>query len=225
MPQCRTFSVVGMTTPTPPRTARTPRTARIAAASVLALTVGGGLMACTPDPVAKAPDVKVRNAATTQAKAAVGPLKASEPTRLVIPSAGVDASPVLRLGVDSAQELEVPPVDRAEQAGWYTGSVTPGEKGASVLVAHYDTANGPALMRNVKDMKIGDVIEVGRADGSTAVFKIRETQQVEKKDFPTHKVYGTTNRAELRLITCGGPIKDGHRSANIIFYADLVKAE
>ncbi|MGW5530924.1 class F sortase [Streptomyces xanthochromogenes] len=208
-----------MTTPTPSRTAR------IAAASALALSIGGGLLACTPDPVAKAPDVRVRNAATAQAKAVVGPLRAAEPTRLVIPSAKVDASPVLRLGVDSAQELEVPPVDQAERAGWYTGSVTPGEKGASVLVAHYDTANGPALMRNVKNIKVGDVIEVGRADGSTAVFRIRETQQVEKKDFPTHKVYGKTDRPELRLITCGGPIVDGHRSANIIFYADLVKAE
>ncbi|MFF3980768.1 class F sortase [Streptomyces sp. NPDC001828] len=202
-----------------------PRAIRIAAASVLALGLGGGLMACAHDPVAKAPDVHVRNAATTQAKAAVGPLRAAEPTRLVIPSAKVDASPVLRLGVDSAQELQVPPVDEAERAGWYTGSVTPGENGASVLVAHYDTANGPALMRNVKDMKVGDVIEVGRADGSTAVFRIRETQQVEKKDFPTHKVYGRTDRPELRLITCGGPIVDGHRSANIIFYGDLVKAE
>ncbi|MFD7338067.1 class F sortase [Streptomyces violascens] len=208
-----------MTTPTPTRIPR------IAAASVLALTLGGGLMACTPGTTAKAPDVRVQNAAAPQARAAAGPMEASEPTRVVIPSAGVDASPVLRLGVDSAQELEVPPVDRAEQAGWYTGSVTPGEEGASVLVAHYDTANGPALMRNVKNIKVGDLIEVGRADGSTAVFKIRETQQVEKKDFPTHKVYGTTHRAELRLITCGGPIKDGHRSANIIFYADLVKAE
>ncbi|MEU9102380.1 class F sortase [Streptomyces sp. NPDC048361] len=207
-----------MTTPT------MPRTARIAAASVLALTVGGGIMACTPDPVAKAPDVRMQNAAVPRTEAAVGPLRAAEPTRLVIPSAGVDASPVLRLGVDSAQELEVPPVDRAQQAGWYTGSVTPGEKGASVLVAHYDTARGPALLRNVKDMKVGDVIEVGRADGSTAVFRIRETEQVEKKDFPTHKVYGTTDRPELRLITCGGPVKDGHRSANIIFYADLVRA-
>ncbi|MEU8963076.1 class F sortase [Streptomyces sp. NPDC048491] len=215
-----------MTTPTPPRTARTTRTARLAVASALALGVGvgGGLMACTPGPVAKAPDVRVQNAATARAEAVVGPLRASEPTRLVIPSAKVDASPVLRLGVDSDQELQVPPVDRAEQAGWYTGSVTPGEKGASVLVAHYDTANGPALMRNVKGMKVGDVIEVGRADGSTAVFRIRETQQVEKKDFPTHKVYGKTDRPELRLITCGGPIVDGHRSANIIFYADLVQA-
>ncbi|MFG3282920.1 class F sortase [Streptomyces sp. NPDC048111] len=207
-----------MTTPT------VPRTARIAAASVLALTLGGGLAACSSGPEAKAPDVRVRNAAAPRATEAPAPLKASAPARLVIPAAGVDAGPVLRLGVDAARELEVPPVDRAEQPGWYTGSVTPGEKGASVLVAHYDTARGPALLRNVRNIRVGDMIEVGRADGSTAVFRIRETEQVEKKDFPTHKVYGTTDRPELRLITCGGPIEDGHRSANIIFYADLVRA-
>ncbi|MFD7020071.1 sortase domain-bontaining protein [Streptomyces sp. NPDC059928] len=55
-------------------------------------------------------------------------------------------------------------------------------------------------------MSAGDTIEVGRAGGSTAVFKIRESEQVDKKDFPLNKVYGTTDRPELRLITCGGPI-------------------
>ncbi|WP_406342485.1 class F sortase [Streptomyces sp. NBC_00648] len=214
-----------MTASTPSRS-RPRRTARLAAAAALALAVGGGLAACgSGSSGAKAPDVTVQNATTTQARQQVGPLKAAEPTRVVIPSAGVDASPVLRLGVDEKQELEVPPVDKAELAGWYTGSVTPGEKGASVIVAHYDTAKGPALLRDVKKMHVGDVIEVGRADGSTAVFRIRETQQVDKTDFPTNKVYGKTDRPELRLITCGGPIKNGHRSANIIFYADLVKVK
>lgn len=46
---------------------------------------------------------------------------------------------------------------------------------------------------------------------------------MDKKDFPTNKVYGTTDRPELRRITCGGPIKDGHRSDNIIFFAGIVK--
>ncbi|MEU1072409.1 MULTISPECIES: class F sortase [unclassified Streptomyces] len=204
------------------------RTARLVAAAALTLTVGGGLAACgsgSSGTEAKAPDVTVRNTATTRARQQVGPLKAAVPTRVVIPSAGVDAGPVLRLGLDEKQELEVPPVDKAELAGWYTGSVTPGEKGASVIVAHYDTAEGPALLRDVKKMHVGDVIRIGRADRSTAVFTIRETQQVDKTDFPTNKVYGKTDRPELRLITCGGPIKNGHRSANIIFYADLVKVE
>ncbi|MFK8908825.1 class F sortase [Streptomyces sp. YS-3] len=216
-----------MITSTPSRP-RPRRTARLVAAAALALTVGGALAACgsgSSGAEAKAPDVSVRNTATTRARQQVGPLKAAQPTRVVIPSAGVDAGPVLRLGLDEKQELEVPPVDKAELAGWYTGSVTPGETGASVIVAHYDTAEGPALMRDVRKMHVGDVIKVGRADRSTAVFTIRETQQVDKTDFPTNKVYGKTDRPELRLITCGGPIKNGHRSANIIFYADLVKVE
>lgn len=203
-------------------TAAAPRVRGVVIASVLALAVGGGLLACSQNG-APAPDVAVENAATAPAGRAAEPMKPSRPTRVKIPSAGVDAGPVLRLGLDGAGELQVPPVDRAELAGWYDRGVTPGEKGPSVLVAHYDTAKGPALMRDVAKIKLGDVIEVGRADGTTAAFKVHRIQQVDKKDFPTEQVYGDTNRPELRLITCGGPIVDGHRSGNIILYADLVK--
>ncbi|WP_315892843.1 sortase domain-bontaining protein [Streptomyces sp. P9(2023)] len=66
-------------------------------------------------------------------------------------------------------------------------------------------------------------MEVGRADGSTATFEVRAIQQVDKKDFPTNKVYGKTDRPELRLITCGGSVEDGHRTDNIILFADLVQ--
>lgn len=203
---------------------RRPRhTGRIAAAAALTTALGIGLIACGQGSGGSAPDVKVDNAATTQAKQAAAPLKRSRPTGLRIPSAGVDASSMLDLGLEADGELQVPPAGKAEEPGWWTGSVTPGEKGASVLVAHYDTANGPALMKNVARIKVGDTIEVPRADGSTATFEVREIQQVNKKDFPTNKVYGTTDRPELRLLTCGGPIKDGHRTDNIILYADLVQ--
>ncbi|MFE0171683.1 class F sortase [Streptomyces sp. NPDC059002] len=218
-----------MSTPTDFEPAEAPagpprrHTTRIAASAALIATLGIGLIACGQggkgDP---APDVKVHNAATTQAKQATAPLKASKPTGLRIPSAGVDATSMLDLGVGADQELQVPPVDKAEEPGWWTGGVTPGEKGAAVIVAHYDTANGPALMKNVAKVKVGATIEVPRADGSTATFKVREIQQVDKKDFPTNKVYGATDRPELRLLTCGGPIVGGHRSDNIILYADLV---
>ncbi|MBM7173653.1 class F sortase, partial [Streptomyces sp. G44] len=169
-----------------------------------------------------APDVTVHNAAAARAGQAPAPLRASEPTGLRIPAAGVDATSMLRLGLGADRELEVPSADKAEEPGWWTGSVTPGEKGPAVLVAHYDTADGPALMRNVARIHVGDMIEVPRADGDTARFRVREVQQVDKKDFPTHKVYGATARPELRLLTCGGPIIGGHRSDNIILYADLV---
>ncbi|MFF0743939.1 class F sortase [Streptomyces sp. NPDC004111] len=218
-----------MPTTTKPSKQR-PRAARIVAASALAVSLGGGLAACGGGSgAAPAPDVRVANVTARPAgdgrqdAGAVRPLAPSRPTGLTIPSAGVRADGMVGLGLDAHQELEVPSVADAEKPGWYTGAVTPGERGAAILVAHYDTAQGPALLRNVGKMKIGDAIEVGRADGSTARFRIREIQQVDKKEFPTNKVYGKTNRPELRLITCGGPIRDGHRSDNIIFFADLVR--
>ncbi|MFJ4806720.1 class F sortase [Streptomyces murinus] len=203
-----------------PRSARHPR--RLAAAALLTGALGIGLIACGGSG-ANAPDVNVKNTASAPVGNAAAPLKESKPTGLRIPSAGVDAKSMLNLGMDGDQELQVPPVDKANEPGWWTGGVTPGEKGVSVIVAHYDTAKGPALMKNVAKVKVGDSIEVPRADGSTAMFKVREIQQVNKKNFPTDKVYGKTNRPELRLLTCGGPIKDGHRTDNIVLYADLVK--
>ncbi|MFE3584800.1 sortase domain-containing protein [Streptomyces vinaceus] len=112
--------------------------------------------------------------------------------------------------------------DGPRRPGWWTGGATPGDNGVSVLVAHFDTKHGPALMKDVKKIKLGDLIEVPREGGRTAKFKIREIEDVNKKDFPTDKVYGETRRPELRLLTCGGEIKDGHRTNNVIFYADLV---
>ncbi|MGW7077629.1 class F sortase [Streptomyces sp. NPDC054871] len=194
----------------------------MAAAAALTAALGIGLIACGQgsggDP---APDVKVDNATASPAADPHAPLEKSRPTGLRIPAAGVDAKSMLDLGVGADDALEVPPVDKAEEPGWWTGGVTPGEKGAAVLVAHYDTAEGPALMKNVAKVRMGDEIEVPRADGSTATFKVREIEQVDKKNFPTNKVYGATDRPELRLLTCGGPIKEGHRTDNIILYADL----
>lgn len=203
--------------------ARTKRrhTARIAAAATLAAALGVGLIACGQGSGDPAPDVKVHDAAAAPAADPHAPLEKSRPTGLRIPAAGVDATSMLDLRVGADDALEVPPVDKAEEPGWWTGGVTPGEKGAAVLVAHYDTAKGPALMKDVAKVRMGDEIEVPRADGSTATFKVREIEQVDKKDFPTNKVYGATDRPELRLLTCGGPIKDGHRTDNIILYADL----
>ncbi|MEV8016408.1 class F sortase [Streptomyces sp. NPDC086554] len=214
-----------MSTPTEEAAVEAPAkrrpTARIVAAAVLTGALGVGLIACGQGSGDPAPDVKVNNAATAPASQPRAPLEKSRPTGLRIPAAGVDATSMLDLGVGADGALDVPPVDKAEEPGWWTGGVTPGEKGAAVLVAHYDTARGPALMKDVAKVRMGDEIEVPRADGSTATFKVREIQQVDKKNFPTHKVYGATDRPELRLLTCGGPIKNGHRTDNIILYADL----
>ncbi|WP_327306246.1 sortase [Streptomyces sp. NBC_01298] len=197
-------------------------------AAVATLTVCGTLTACgTGGGTGLPADPKVGSTAAPAPQGghtAAAALPGSKPTGMKIEAAGVDAKKMVDLAVDPATgELGVPDADTdADNPGWWTQGVTPGEKGVSVLVAHFDTKYGPAVMKNVKKIKLGDLIEVSREDGRTARFKIREIEDVAKKDFPTDKVYGETNRPELRLLTCGGEIKNGHRTNNVILYADLV---
>ncbi|MFC9298203.1 sortase domain-bontaining protein [Streptomyces sp. NPDC057011] len=202
---------------------------RIVITAALAATLTGTLAACggaAANGAKLPPDPKVGSTAAPAPDTAppAPPLPPSKPTGMKIDAAGVDAKKMVDLKVDAATgELGVPNADTdANNPGWWTEGVTPGEMGPSVLVAHFDTKHGPALMKNVKNIKLGDLIEVPREDGKTATFKIREIEDVNKKDFPTDKVYGDTARPELRLLTCGGEIKDGHRTNNVILYADLV---
>ncbi|MEU9159530.1 class F sortase [Streptomyces sp. NPDC048424] len=198
----------------------------LAAVLLAAALTGCGTAASTaPAPGAAAASAAPPSVSPTTAPAApvaAAPLPASKPVRVRIPAAGVDASPLLALGLAADGTVEVPSVADGDKIGWYTKGVTPGETGPAVLIGHFDTARGPAVLKDVARVRVGEEITVSRADGSTAVFRVRELEQVDKKAFPTAKVYGDTTRPELRVITCGGEITDGHRPDNIILYADLV---
>ncbi|MFD3948109.1 class F sortase [Streptomyces sp. NPDC058579] len=192
-----------------------------ATTALTALTgcAGGG---DEPAPAATAPPAKVVEAASPAPVASAAPMARSKPVRVRVPAAGVDTGPVLELGLAADGTVEVPSVAEADRIGWYDKGVTPGQTGPAILIGHFDTERGPAVLKNVAKVRIGDEITVTRADGTDAVFRVRELEQVDKKAFPTKKVYGDTTRPELRLITCGGELVDGHRPDNIVLYADLV---
>lgn len=196
-------------------------------AALLVAAALTGLVGCSAGaaPTAAAPPARVAEAtapAPTASTAPARPLARSLPVRVQVPGAGVDTGPVLELGLAADGTVEVPSVADADRIGWYDKGVTPGETGPAVLIGHFDTARGPAVLKNVSRVRVGDEIAVTRADGKVAVFRVRELEQVDKKTFPTAKVYGDTTRPELRLVTCGGELVDGHRPDNIILYADLV---
>ncbi|MFF6773738.1 class F sortase [Streptomyces sp. NPDC012637] len=200
-----------------------------AATAAVAVLAGCAGPAPTPAPTTTAPPVPAPRVTATAAPAppeqlATAPLPRSVPVRVRVPAAGVDTGPVLTLGLNADGTVQVPSVAQADRIGWYDKGVTPGETGPAVLIGHYDTADGPAVLRNVGRIRVGDRVTVTRADGTDAVFRVRELEQVGKKAFPTRKVYGDTTRPELRLITCGGELVDGHRPDNIVVYADLVTA-
>lgn len=147
-------------------------------------------------------------------------LPASTPTDVRIPSLGVDST-LAPLGLLPDGSLEVP--TDFQQAGWYTGGVTPGEVGTAVIAGHVDSHRGPAVFFRLAALRVGDRVQVPRADGSTATFVVYRTEQFAKDQFPTTAVYGATGEAELRLITCGGAFDRGTKSYrdDVVVFARL----
>ena len=149
-------------------------------------------------------------------------LPASVPVRITIPAESVDA-PVMKLGLNPNGTVQVPPLDNHNLAGWYTGSVTPGQTGASIVLGHVDTYAGGSVFFKIKDLRPGDKIDILRADGITAIFTVDGLQKAAKVAFPSSSVYGNPGYPALRLVTCGGPFDSatGEYLDNIIVYAHL----
>jgi sortase (surface protein transpeptidase) len=156
------------------------------------------------------------------AASVAAPLSASTPMTIRIPAIGVNA-PMDRLGLNSNGTVQVPPLDNHNLAGWYDRSVTPGEKGTSVILGHVDDYAGPSVFYNIKNLHKGDAIDVTRADGRTAEFSVDGVQKASKTSFPTNAVFGNVSYPALRLVTCGGPFnpKTGEYLDSIIVYAHL----
>jgi sortase (surface protein transpeptidase) len=205
-------------------------------AGIVVLVVGirGQNHAPQPSPAAAAtqasasvPAAAGTSASSSASPAPRGPLLAkSVPSSLQIPAIGV-SSALLQLGLNTDQTVQVPPLGKDSQAGWYTGSPTPGELGPSLLVGHVDSAEyGPGVFYKLGALHQGDTVDVTRSDSTVAVFRIDRVASFPKDHFPTLEVYGDTDNAQLRLITCGGKFDFSARSyeSNIVVFASLVSS-
>ncbi|MFG2944541.1 class F sortase [Streptomyces adustus] len=151
------------------------------------------------------------------------PLPYSVPDRVRIPTIQVNA-PVTSVGLDSDGWIDAPTPDDPNLAGWFTGAVSPGEKGTAVIVGHVDNQQGPAVFYGLGALKKGNRVEVARRDGRTAVFEIYGIEVFEKSDFPSDRVYGSKGTPELRVITCGGGFtqQNGY-DGNVVVFARLAE--
>ena len=212
--------------------ARTPRrTIALLVATMLAVA-GGALVVLAgsgtgpPAPVAAgAPVPGVVGTVRDDARPDGAVLPPSPPVSISIPSIGVE-SVVNQVGLAPDGTLEVPaPGPRYDQAAWYRGSAAPGFRGPSVILGHVDSAtDGPSVFYELGRMRAGQEIVVERDDGITATFLVDAVESFSKDAFPSRTVYGAANRAELRLITCGGSFDAaaGSYRDNTIVFAHLV---
>jgi len=160
------------------------------------------------------------------AQKVVGPvLPSSKPVAIDIPAIGVHSA-LLYLGLTAQHTLQVPaPGPHYNEAAWYKYSSTPGSLGPAVILGHVDSAaQGPSVFFDLGDLRPGDKVLVTRGDGMVAVFRVDGVRSYPKDHFPTLLVYGNTDYAALRLITCGGSFDyaTGHYIDNIVVFASLV---
>lgn len=177
-------------------------------------------LATQVDPPHRAPAVVV-SAPVVPTGVSAAPLPASPPVAVSLPSIGVGAV-VGELGINLDNTVQVPA--EPMQAGWYRHSPTPGSLGPAVLLGHYDDdRTGPAIFHRLAELRPGDPIHVTRADGRTAVFAVDEVREVPKDPFPTGDVYGNTDHAALRLVTCADWDHSADTySGNTVVFAHLV---
>ncbi|MFI0815231.1 class F sortase [Streptomyces sp. NPDC021098] len=149
-------------------------------------------------------------------------LPPSTPNQLDIPSIGVSA-PFTPLALNRQGTLVPPPDTNNNLVGWYKAGPSPGERGNAIVAGHVDTKTGPAVFSMLSTLKTGGKITVTRADGILATFVVDEVRTFKKKDFPDREVYGDTDDAQLRVITCGGAYDHTAKdyTANVVVFAHL----
>jgi Sortase domain len=192
------------------------------------LLILGGIVAVVAAVSAQvhAPQPALSAAGTTGPPAGQGRgpwVRRSLPVSIAIPAIAVK-SKLLDLGVNSDGTIQVPSLYATPgQAAWYKYSAAPGQVGVSVIEGHVDTYQGPAVFFRLGDLRPGDLVDVGLADGITVVFRVTGVREYLKSRFPARTIYGATRYAALRLITCGGAFDDatGHYLSSTVVFASL----
>ena len=189
------------------------------AAGTVALGVAVGAQVHAPQPAG--------SAAGVIGSSARGPsLPRSLPVSVSIPAIGVH-SRLLHLGLNSDGTIQVPSIQTSsDEAAWYKYSATPGQIGSSVIEGHVDSYQGPAVFFRLGALRPGDTVDVTLADGITAIFRVTGVREYAKSRFPAKAIYGATDYAALRLITCGGTFDyaTGHYLSSTVVFASLASS-
>jgi hypothetical protein len=203
-----------------------PRARRAGIAGVLLIAAGAAALGVAVGAQVHAPQPSGSAAGVIGASARGPALARSLPVSVRIPAIGVD-SRLLHLGLNSDGTVQVPSLKtNSAEAAWYKYSATPGQIGSSVIEGHVDSTQGPAVFFRLGALRPGDTVDVTLADGITAIFRVTGVREYPKSRFPAQAIYGATDFAALRLITCGGTFDytTGHYLSSTIVFASLTSS-
>jgi len=171
------------------------------------------------NPVAKI-DVVAKDSKSLPDETPISPqagytVPADQPRSIQLPSLGVEGF-IQRIDTDSEGILAVP--SNVHVAGWYQGSVKPGQKGLSIIDGHVQGLYQEGIFKKLAQLKIGDAVLISFGDGSSKKFETVSVQSYPVAEagaalFAQNALISN----ELNLITCGG-----NYDANAKTYAERV---
>lgn len=128
----------------------------------------------------------------------------SLPRYITIESIGVQGR-VRRMGLTKDGAVQTP--SSIYDAGWYESSAKPGEpNGATLIDGHVYGPTKPAIFSKLRDIKMGDVIDIERGDGLHVKYEVVASDIYDRRDTDMSKAlrsYDTT-KPGLNIITCHG---------------------
>lgn len=177
-------------------------------------------------PVKSAP-VIVTAASSTLATTTALMTKNGSPVRLKIPKFNIDAAFQYN-GLTSLGVMEIP--NNVTDAGWYTGSPRPGEKGVAIVTGHVAQIHGGVVTKlgvfaRLRELLPGDTLAITDDRGITTTFIVREIRTYDPAA-DAHDVFTSDDDgSHLRLITCEGVWEVGKQSytKRLVVFADTVK--
>ena len=125
------------------------------------------------------------------------------PRVITIEKLGVKAR-VLQMNVNSDGSMQSP--INIFDAGWYTGSVKPGQPGASIIVGHASGTTLGGVFNKLETLNAGDTISVERGDGKILRYQVVKKQTVKLSDVDMNSFIRPADGVSegLNLMTCAG---------------------
>jgi sortase A len=145
------------------------------------------------------------------------------PQTISIPSIDVEAH-LESVGMDKEKRMDTP--KDADNGAWYNLGYKPGQVGSAVIAGHLDKENGdPAVFWRVKELSKGDKIIITDVENQTHTFAVVNIEKYPYNDFPLQKVFGSSSKPMLNLITCQGDWDKEAKnySHRMVIFAELVE--
>jgi sortase A len=137
---------------------------------------------------------------------------------ILIPSIGVNAH-IENVGRTKQGNMDVP--KDPKNVAWYAPGVIPGSPGDAVIAGHLDWYTGPAVFWHLKQVNIGDTINVVFPGGKQVNFRVSKKTSMPYTQEPPY-LFGKAGPPMLSLITCAGAWDGTQYQQRLVVDAQLI---